>query len=124
MEERKGLPKDRKPAWIDKNVAGMPVTINEESRLRKLMKTEAETKIAGDEYTKRLQEYHSQVNQSSLFQWAKAKPEATQQLEEEDPISKLLHSNTSIFEKSDAVLQQGTLQYMKLKPANAISMHQ
>jgi hypothetical protein len=68
--------KERKPAWIDKNVQHLPVTINEESRLRKLMKTEAETEIGGEEFTKRLQEYHGIVNQSSLFQWAKTKPEA------------------------------------------------
>jgi hypothetical protein len=39
----KHLPAERKPAWIDKNVASMPVAINEESRLRKLMKTEDDT---------------------------------------------------------------------------------
>ena len=83
----------RKPAWVDRAISSLPVTINEESRLRKLMKTESETQIKGDDYTKRLQEYHSTVNQSALFNWAKAKP-VVQEEEEEDPIAKLLHSNT------------------------------
>lgn len=89
------------------------------------MKTEAETQIDGQEYSKRLQEYHGLVNSSELFQWAKPKPEAFNEGEvEEDPISKLLHSNTQIFERSDQVLQAGTLQYQKLKPANSASLHQ
>jgi hypothetical protein len=40
-------PKVRKPAWVDKNV--QPIVINEQSRLRKLMKTEAETEISGED---------------------------------------------------------------------------
>lgn len=113
--------KVRKPAWIDKNV--QPIVINEQSRLRKLMKTEAETEISGQDYAKRLQEYHAAVHSSaSLFQWAKTETSTTKK-EEDDPISKLLHSNTSIFDKSDQVLQSGVLKYTKLKPANSSSLH-
>ena len=86
------------------------VAINNESRLRKLMKTEAETEIAGEEFSKRMKEYHGLVTESSLFEWAKTKPDAGQK-EDDDPISKLLHSNTQIFEKTDSVLQAGTLNY-------------
>ena len=62
----KDQPKVRKPAWVDKNV--QPILINEQSRLRKLMKTEAETEISGEDYAKRLQEYHAAVHSNtSLF---------------------------------------------------------
>ena len=57
--------------------------------------------ISGEDYAKRLQEYHAAVHSNtSLFQWAKVESSKKSQ-EEDDPISKLLHSNTSIFEKSD-----------------------
>lgn len=88
------------------------------------MKTEAETEIAGDEYGKRLQEYHAAVHSSSsLFQWAKHDETTKKEEEDDDPISKLLHSNTSIFNKTDSILQSGILKYTKLKPANSASMH-
>jgi hypothetical protein len=64
------------------------------------MKTEAETEIAGEEFSKRMKEYHGMVTESSLFQWAQTKPDSHTK-EDEDPISKLLHSNTKIFEKTD-----------------------
>jgi len=40
------------------------------------MKTESETEIAGEEFSKRMKEYHGQVTENSLFEWARTKPDA------------------------------------------------
>ena len=41
--------------------------------------------------------------------------------EDEDPIGDLLKSNTAIFSKSEELLKSGSLQYSKLRNANAAS---
>ena len=42
----------------------------------------------------------------------------------EDPIGDLLRSNTAIFSKNNEILKSGTLNYTKLRNANATSQHQ
>ena len=42
----------------------------------------------------------------------------------DDPIGRLLKSNTAIFGRSEDLLKNGTLQYNKLRNANAASQHQ
>ena len=99
------------------------------------MKTEEEKEIAGSDYAKRLQDYYATIqNDSAIFGWAKRKEsidttatsgamstsaaangaESATNADDsnsDDPISKLLQSNTSVYEKYDQVLQSGSLNY-------------
>ena len=52
-EEESQLGK-RKAAWVDNSVSNLKVNINGKSRLRKLMKTEGEEDLDGNEYQERL----------------------------------------------------------------------
>lgn len=92
------------PAWHDPTVEKLNVNIEDSSRLRKLKNEEAETHISGEQYTQRLQKYYEkatgQDHENDLFSWAK--PVVKQfhmetEPEDEDPISKLLKSNTKVF---------------------------
>jgi hypothetical protein len=85
------------PAWVDKHEANMEVDISKQSRLRKLKTTEKEDVVGGAEYSKRLVTQFT--NTSSLFDWARPKEEelVVASDSDEDPISKLLKSNTSVF---------------------------
>ena len=127
LDDASAEPADRKrkPAWVDNNVAKLQVNINEKSRSRKLMKTEEEKEIAGSDYAKRLQDYYASVqNDSAIFGWAKRKESVdttatsgavstgvaakgaesgtnADDSDSDDPISKLLKSNTNVYERQD-----------------------
>ena len=67
-------------------------------RLSGAKHTEDEDTVAGSEYSKRLVEQFT--NKSALFDWARPEIDTVQEHfedEDEDPISKLLKSNTAVF---------------------------
>ena len=79
------------------------MNIEDSSRLRKLKKEEGETHVSGETYMKRLQEHYTTTTAAGdLFAWAK--PQQVQQdaveSEDEDPITKLLKSNTKAFSRN------------------------
>lgn len=118
-----------KPAWHDDAVDRLQVRLEDTSRLRKLKKVEAEQQISGQQYAERLQDFYTkQVVDSDIFSWAKPKQQSVLQQEELDPISQLLKSNTSVFDKksSNKVLKAGDnqLAYSKLANANTGFYHQ
>ena len=88
------------PVWVDKHEAKLEVDISKQSRLRKLKQTEEEDVVGGAEYSKRLVTQFT--NTSSLFDWARPKEDEVaadlpSDEEDDDPISQLLKSNTSVF---------------------------
>lgn len=116
------------PAWSDSSVDKLQVNIENQSRLRKLKKEEGETHVSGETYMKRLQEHYSATTGAGdLFAWAKpqAAEKADESEEDEDPIAKLLKSNTKAFSKgSIGLLKPGQrLEYTKLQHANLGSYH-
>jgi hypothetical protein len=60
-------------------------------------------------------QYNTIIGGSELFQWAKPpKDDAEDQKQDdliEDPIAKLLQSNTKIFSKSEQILRPGKLKF-------------
>ena len=117
------------PAWVDKGVENIKVSIEDKSRLRKLKTKEDETHIRGNEYAKRLEDQYSKIIEGNeLFGWA-ALPQQRSMIVEEaveedlDPIAQLLKSNTSIFRKHDSILKSGKLDFTKLIPANYQNYH-
>ena len=68
--------------------------------------------MIGSEYAKRLQDqYEKVIGSSELFSWAQVKKdeivEEGARQEDEDPITKLLKSNKSVFNKKEVVLKPG-----------------
>lgn len=118
-----------KPAWVDKSLDKLTVNIEDKSRLRKLKQTEDEKQIKGSEYAERLQEQYSKiVGGTELFSWANLPKESAStgiaDEEDDDPISKLLKSNTSVFNKKDQILKQEKLEFSRLLPANNGHYHE
>jgi hypothetical protein len=63
-----------------------------------LKQTEKEQKIDGRAYQERLKEqYMKIIGQNDVFNWATKPVEEEEAAPEEDPIQRLLQSNTSIF---------------------------
>ena len=74
-EEDSKQDKGMVPAWVDKQANSIKVDISNESRLRKLKKTENEDVIEGADFQKRLKKQHDSIVQSSdLFNWAAVDP--------------------------------------------------
>ncbi|TNV73453.1 hypothetical protein FGO68_gene12597 [Halteria grandinella] len=118
------------PAWSDASVDKLQVNIEDRSRLRKLKKEEGETLVTGDIYMKRLQDhYNTTSGAADLFAWAKPQPPKpshhSENIDEEDPITQLLKSNTSVFSShTTGLLKPGQrLDYTKLQHANNGSYH-
>lgn len=121
------------PAWSDSSVDKLQVNIEDMSRLRKLKREEGETHVSGQVYAQRLQEQYTKTSTegaADLFAWAKPMIHKMstddEEPEEEDPITKLLKSNTSVFAKGThtGLLKPGEkLAYTKLQHANLGSYH-
>ena len=93
--------------------------------------------MTGNEYSQRLQEQYSKIiGNSEIFGWAsveKARADGKDGLkhvrnqvdeDDEDPIARLLKSNTNIYLQRDVILKPEKLDFTKLMNANTGHQHQ
>jgi len=106
--------KQLKPAWVDEHDASVTVDVAAIPRLRKLRKTEAEKKMSGVEYEKRLRAQFEDINRGNDISWA-ALPENK---DDEDPAFSLLRGTKGLLGNGNRVLPSKELKITRAKDAN------
>ena len=103
----------KEPVWHDDDDQTLSIDVESVDRLRKLRKTEEESKLAGDEYSSRLRKQFSKINPSVSWATRKSLESST----DEDAGSALLQSTASLLSKGRR-LPQSVLEVERLKDAN------
>lgn len=118
--------KKPKSAWIDKHDEEISIDISKIARLRKLRKNDSETKIKGDEYQERLEDFYSQkLKNLDFFKWTSTKPLENAENQENFPtdFKEILNKDVDLFESLQEELSAGLISLDKLGSLSRKDQH-
>ncbi|RLN88798.1 hypothetical protein BBJ28_00015230, partial [Nothophytophthora sp. Chile5] len=113
-----------KAAWVDDDDEEVEVNLEDQSRLRKLRKTEKDVHVDGKELQRRLKNQYVVYSAHGSVEWADPQnflgPRTTADSDdsEEEDEAELVRSTGKMLEDSGELLPQGALEIVRMKDAN------